>query len=187
MQSLSFNSAEYRYGFQRQEKDDEIKGEGLSINYKFRMHDPRIGRFFSVDPLSSKYPFYSPHAFSGNRVIDAVELEGLEPIIKNGQLSGYNVQEEQRPTQIATDINNPETQLEYRYGLDNDVDWNSIVANNWNYFKDGNYEVSFMRMDDKGYNKLNLNTEDYLDLSFTNLDVNLTISNANESDFPSKV
>ena len=43
------------------------------------MHDPRIGRFFSVDPLAAKYPFYSQYAFSGNRVIDMVELEGLEP------------------------------------------------------------------------------------------------------------
>jgi RHS repeat-associated protein len=42
----------YRYGFQGQEKDDEIKGEGNSVNYKFRMHDPRLGRFFAVDPLT---------------------------------------------------------------------------------------------------------------------------------------
>ena len=69
----------YRYGFQGQEKDDEIKGEANSINYKFRMHDPRIGRFFAVDPLASKYPWYSPYSFSGNRVIDANELEGMEP------------------------------------------------------------------------------------------------------------
>ena len=69
----------YRYGFQGQEKDDEIKGEGNSLNYTFRMHDPRVGRFFAVDPLSAKYPYYSPYAFSGNRVIDMVELEGLEP------------------------------------------------------------------------------------------------------------
>lgn len=74
-------SEDYRYGFQGQEKDDEIKGEGNSINYKYRMHDPRIGRFFAVDPLASSYPFYSPYAFSGNRVIDATELEGLEPNI----------------------------------------------------------------------------------------------------------
>jgi RHS repeat-associated protein len=69
----------YRYGFQGQEKDDEIKGEGNSLNYTFRMHDPRIGRFFVTDPLEKKYPFYSPYQFSGNRVIDMVELEGLEP------------------------------------------------------------------------------------------------------------
>ncbi len=65
----------YRYGFQGQEQDKET---GL-VNYKYRMHDPRLGRFFAVDPLTAKYPFYSPYAFSGNRVIDMVELEGLEP------------------------------------------------------------------------------------------------------------
>ena len=74
----TFDSEKYRYGFQNQEVDDEIKGEGNSINYKYRMHDPRIGRFMSVDPLASKYPYNSPYAFSENRVIDGVDLEGLE-------------------------------------------------------------------------------------------------------------
>lgn len=68
----------YRYGFQGQEKDDEIKGKGNSINYKYRMHDPRVGRFFAVDPLTGEYPHYSPYQFSGNKVIHKVELEGLE-------------------------------------------------------------------------------------------------------------
>jgi RHS repeat-associated protein len=73
------SSDSYRYGFQGQEKDDEIKGEGNSLNYTFRMHDPRVGRFFAVDPKSKTYPYYSPYQFSGNRVMDAIELEGLEP------------------------------------------------------------------------------------------------------------
>jgi hypothetical protein len=54
------------------------------------MHDPRIGRFLSIDPLTRSYPFYSPYAFSGNRVIDSRELEGLEPlsmIDKHGKLT----------------------------------------------------------------------------------------------------
>lgn len=72
------NSGDYRYGFQGQEMDDEIKGEGNSINYKYRMHDPRVGRFFARDPLSVKYPHNSPYAFSENRVIDGIELEGME-------------------------------------------------------------------------------------------------------------
>ena len=42
------------------------------------MHDPRVGRFFAVDPLAGRYPYNSPYAFSQNRVIDGVELEGLE-------------------------------------------------------------------------------------------------------------
>ena len=72
------SSTAYRYGFQGQEKDDEIKGEGNSINYTFRMHDPRVGRFFAVDPLSDDYSFYSPYQFSSNSPILDIELEGLE-------------------------------------------------------------------------------------------------------------
>ncbi len=68
----------YRFGFQNQEKDDEIKGEGNSINYTFRMHDPRLGRFFAIDPLTTLYPHNSTYAFCENRVINSVELEGLE-------------------------------------------------------------------------------------------------------------
>lgn len=72
------NTSDYRYGFQGQEMDHEIKGEGNSHNFKYRMHDPRVGRFFATDPLASSYPWNSPYAFSENRVIDGVELEGSE-------------------------------------------------------------------------------------------------------------
>jgi hypothetical protein len=48
--SYTSTAAGYRWGFQAQ--------------------DPRIGRFFALDPLEAEYPFYSPYAFSGNRVID---------------------------------------------------------------------------------------------------------------------
>lgn len=68
----------YRYGFQGQEMDDEVSGEGNSVNYKYRMHNVRIGRFFAVDPLEMEYPHNGPYNFSENRVIDMVELEGLE-------------------------------------------------------------------------------------------------------------
>ncbi len=69
----------YRYGFQGQETDFEVKNvTGGSVNYKYRMYDPRIGRFFATDPLAAKYAYNSPYAFSENRVVDAIELEGLE-------------------------------------------------------------------------------------------------------------
>jgi RHS repeat-associated protein len=75
------SSSDYRYGFQGQEMDDEIKGERNSVNYKYRMHDPRIGRFFAVDPLTSKYPELTPYQFSSNTPIGAKEFEGLEAIM----------------------------------------------------------------------------------------------------------
>jgi RHS repeat-associated protein len=66
------------YSFQAQEHDDEVKGDENSVNFSFRMHDPRLGRFFAIDPLASKYPANSSYAFSENRLIDKIELEGLE-------------------------------------------------------------------------------------------------------------
>ena len=77
----TISTGDYRYGFQGQETDDEVKGRGNSVNYKYRMHDPRIGRFFAVDPLAKDYPHNSPYAFSENVVVHAIELEGLEKVV----------------------------------------------------------------------------------------------------------
>lgn len=73
----------YLYGFNAQEKDDEIKGSGNSLNFKYRMYDPRIARFFATDPLEKEYPHWSPYQFAGLTPIWARELEGLEPWYTN--------------------------------------------------------------------------------------------------------
>jgi len=85
----NYSNPVYRYGFQGQEKDNEIKGIGNSINYKFRMHDPRIGRFFAVDPLAKKYSFQSPYAFATNNPVRLVDVDGLGPddTKKKGQIA----------------------------------------------------------------------------------------------------
>jgi len=81
----NYSSNSYNYGFQGQLKDDEINGAtGTNHAFEYRMHDPRIGRFWSVDPLSSKYPHNSPYAFSENRLIDGIEFEGLEVVLLFG-------------------------------------------------------------------------------------------------------
>jgi hypothetical protein len=69
-------SGSYRYGFQNQETDKEL-WEG-AVSFKYRVEDPRLVRFFSVDPLASDYPHNSPYAFAENRLLDGIELEGLE-------------------------------------------------------------------------------------------------------------
>jgi RHS repeat-associated protein len=58
--------------------DNEVKGGGNHIDFKFRGYDPRTGRFWSVDPLTASYPWNSTYAFAENRVIDGIDLEGLE-------------------------------------------------------------------------------------------------------------
>jgi len=111
IEALSANNSDYRYGFQGQEKDNEVKGNGNSVNYKFRMHDPRLGRFFAVDPLSAKYPHYTPYSFSGNKVIHAIELEGLEEKIiireikSNGRIKKISYISIQNTNNIIDDNN----------------------------------------------------------------------------------
>jgi RHS repeat-associated protein len=65
-----------RYLYQKQELQDDFGYD--EYQYKYRMHDPAMCRFLSVDPLSEKYVYNSTYAFSENRVIDGIELEGLE-------------------------------------------------------------------------------------------------------------
>lgn len=69
-----------RYGFNGKEQDPEIKGTGTQYDYGFRIYDPRLGRFLSVDPLFRSFPWYTPYQFAGNRPIFAIDLDGLEDI-----------------------------------------------------------------------------------------------------------
>jgi hypothetical protein len=47
-------------------------------DYGFRIYNPAIGRFLSVDPLTKSYPWYTPYQFAGNKPIWAIDLDGLE-------------------------------------------------------------------------------------------------------------
>ncbi len=78
MQYSSDTSSKYRYGFNNQEKDPEL---GEYYAFEYRMHDARLGRFLSEDPLSDKMPYYSPYLFAGNKPICAIDANGLIEII----------------------------------------------------------------------------------------------------------
>ena len=74
MPGRKFVSGEgYRFGFNGQEEDPD-----MGVVFKYRIHDARVGRFLSVDPLAPDYPWNSCYAFAENRVIDGIDLEGLE-------------------------------------------------------------------------------------------------------------
>ena len=47
-------------------------------DYGFRLYNPAIGKFLSVDPLSPNYPMLTPYQFASNTPIVAIDLDGLE-------------------------------------------------------------------------------------------------------------
>ena len=84
MPGRNANSDEYRYGFNGEEKDDEVKSStGTQYNYGFRIYDPRIAKFLSIDPLTDVYPSLTPYQFAANMPIWAIDLDGMEAVIVN--------------------------------------------------------------------------------------------------------
>ncbi len=78
MVGRSFRPSEYRIGFNGQEKDDEISGNGNNINYEARIYGLRVARFLSVDPRTKQFPFLTPYQFASNTPIWGVDLDGEE-------------------------------------------------------------------------------------------------------------
>ncbi|MDQ3190184.1 MAG: RHS repeat-associated core domain-containing protein [Bacteroidota bacterium] len=91
MPGRTFNSNSYRYAFNGKENDNEIKGTGNQYDYGFRIYDPRIGKFLSVDPLTKSYPWYTPYQFAGNKPINSIDLDGLEEFeINNDEVKVFD-------------------------------------------------------------------------------------------------
>jgi RHS repeat-associated protein len=74
----SDSSFGYRFGFNGKEQDNEVSGSGNSYDYGFRIYNPRLGKFLSVDPLTNSYPWYTPYQFAGNSPVLNIDLDGLE-------------------------------------------------------------------------------------------------------------
>jgi RHS repeat-associated protein len=104
MAGRTADSSVYRYGFNGKEIDNWSAGEqqaavtafgppgpppapdepiadsqsAMVYDYGFRIYNPTIGKFLSVDPLTKSYPMLTPYQFASNRPIDGVDLDGLE-------------------------------------------------------------------------------------------------------------
>lgn len=68
----------YRFGFNGKENDKDFGNKQLIQDYGFRIYNPAIVKFLSVDPLSASYPWYTPYQFAGNKPIVAIDLDGAE-------------------------------------------------------------------------------------------------------------
>jgi len=82
MPGRKYNSAEYRYGFNGKEKDDEGEfGSITNYDYGFRIYNPAVGRFLSVDPLASSYAMLTPYQYASNTPIQAIDVDGKEGLL----------------------------------------------------------------------------------------------------------
>lgn len=80
----------YRWHFNGKEVDNQLNGD---YDYGFRMYDPRIGRFLSIDHLFKGFPELTPYQFSDNNPIKFVDLDGLESTNGNNNAKSTTSQE----------------------------------------------------------------------------------------------
>jgi len=60
MKGRAYSSGSYKYGFNTQEKDEQIYGEGNSTTAEYWQFDARLGRMWNKDPVT--YPWNSSYA-----------------------------------------------------------------------------------------------------------------------------
>jgi RHS repeat-associated protein len=66
----------YRYGFNGMEKDNEVIGDANSYTTEFRTIDVRIGRWWSLDPIT--HEFQSPYCTFDNNPIYYKDPSGAD-------------------------------------------------------------------------------------------------------------
>lgn len=73
-------------------------GIGNHLAFENRAYDSRTGRWYSLDPLATKYPWLSPFNFAGNNPIYFVDPDGK--VITGFTLMGQTA----NPYKLATQI-----------------------------------------------------------------------------------
>ncbi len=70
------NGNPYTYGYNRHERDDEVKGAGKHLNWGGYGMDPRLGRRWNIDPQWQKLPGQSPYSVNNNNPIQYTDPNG---------------------------------------------------------------------------------------------------------------
>jgi len=163
----------YRYGFNGKENDNEVKGAGNQQDYGMRIYDPRIGKFLSVDPMTSKYPELTPFQFASNNPIGNIDLDGLEgtpATATDAKVNAANdiVSKSYDPTRNHADIRREIFKNTFEYlkskaaaelfkNNQDFIDFHDLINNIWNesFFSD------FLGRGDVFRNKINSSKNSY--------------------------
>jgi len=128
----SFSNADYRFGFNTQEKVDVVSGSGNHYAAPYWEYDPRTGRRWNLDPAG--YPYQSHYSVNNNNPIlfsDPLGIYGAKrearQMRSEAKAAGYNVG------------NVYKSGDEYGFAGGKDGDWAHYFKQN--YFGKGSAEV----------------------------------------------
>lgn len=101
MPGRNVNSPNYRYGFNGQEKDDEIAGAGNINTAEFWEYDTRLGRRWNTDPVVK--PWESPYACFSDNPIYYKDVKG-DDVSGHGDKGKVTVDNTPPPNYVASSL-----------------------------------------------------------------------------------
>jgi RHS repeat-associated protein len=124
MEGRVFSSGTYRFGFNGQEKDDEIYGEGNTYSAEFWEYDARVGRRWNVDPKAFDAPSWSPYRTLFNNPIFWIDKLGLFEdeygVDKNGNITLLKKTDDKTDKIFVLDDKNKKVDLDNNGNSNND-------------------------------------------------------------------
>jgi len=119
MPNRNWSGTDYRFGFNGQEKDNEIYGEGKSYTAEFWQYDSRLGRRWNLDPKGeASISLYA--CFGDNPIM-------FSDILGNTIRNGYKYLID-RTEKLITQTGNAKNYYETQYGLSEDMSKKEYIA-----------------------------------------------------------
>jgi RHS repeat-associated protein len=85
---------DYLFGFNGQEKLDEINGAGNDLDFGARVYDARLGRWMSIDPFNTFYPSHSGYSYALLNPICFIDFGGNYIIDEKGNIVKFKIKKD---------------------------------------------------------------------------------------------
>ena len=108
------NSSDYRFGFNGQEKDNEVYGNGNIYTAEYWQYDSRLGRRWNVDPITK--PSLSTFSTFANNPIYFMDIFGLDTIFYNKDWINYTIKKGGKDVVKLPEVEVVFLKNPYRYG-----------------------------------------------------------------------
>ena len=89
MPGRNVSTGKYAYGYQGKEKDDELQGAGNTYYFEERIYDPRLGRWWSVDPLAQNNASKSPYMSMSGDPVNRIDKKGSQDSEKSDDVNTF--------------------------------------------------------------------------------------------------
>jgi hypothetical protein len=93
--TVCITQGDYRFGFNGQEKDNEVNGQGNSYTAEYWQYDSRLGRRWNLDPKS--HESWSPYSTFYNNPISYTDVKGDSSVWDN---KGYMIHYDPKDTDL---------------------------------------------------------------------------------------